>query len=314
MQSSNFLHLLNIKIENYEITIKQLSEILKNLIMKTTLKFSLYVWILFIPFLSACGQSGSSYKTESADYAATEEATMATFVNQQDGTEGGTSNEPIVQGLHVIKTGNMQIQVQDLDKAKEIVLQKVKANKGFTSAANYNDYSYQKTQNITIRVASSNFENLMKELANIGFVENQSQNSQDVSEEFVDIEARLKTKKEVENRYTQLLKDAKTISEILEIEDKIRVIREEIEAKEGRLRYLKDQVSLSTINLTLTQKLENYSKPPERSFFSRLFENMGEGWDDFLMFVVGVMRLWVFWIVLAGIIFIIAKWRKARKK
>jgi hypothetical protein len=282
--------------------------------MKTTLKFSLYFWILFIPFLTACGQSDSSYKTESADAEYMEEsATMATLVNQQDGIEGWGS-EPIVQGLHVIKTGNIQVQVQELEKAKEEVLQKVKANKGFTSAADYHDYSSSKQQNITIRVASSNFENLMKDLGSIGYIESQSQSSQDVSEEFVDIEARLKSKREVENRYSEILKSAKTISEILEIEDKLRVIREEIEAREGRLRYLKDQVSLSTINLTLTQKLENYSKPPERSFFTRLFENMGEGWDDFLIFVVGVMRLWVFWIVLAGIIFGIVRWRKARKK
>ncbi len=288
------------------------------LIMKTTLKFSLYFWILFIPFLTACGQSDSSYQSESrkANYSNEEVVTesVSSFVSNQDGTEGGTSTEPIVQGLHVIKTGNISIQVKDLDKAKEIVLQKVKANRGFTSAANYNDYSYQKTQTITIRVSSANFENLMKELAGIGFVESQSQNSQDVSEEFVDIQARLKSKREVEKRYTEILKDAKTISEILEIEEKLRVIREEIEAREGRLRYLKDQVSLSTINLTLNEKLENYSKPPERSFFSRLADNMSEGWSDFLMFVVGVMRLWVFWIILAGIIFGIVRWRKARKK
>ncbi|WP_375562457.1 DUF4349 domain-containing protein [Bernardetia sp. OM2101] len=289
--------------------------------MKTTLKFSLYVWILFLPLFASCQRDEfteqDSFDLTQAKMNAEEarnEATMSSFVSNQDGTEGGTSGEPIVQGLYVIKTGNMQLQVQDLDKAKEEVLQKVKANKGFTSAANYNDYSSSKQQNITIRVASSNFENLMKQLSSIGFVESQSQNSQDVSEEFVDIQARLKSKREVEKRYTEILKDAKTISEILKIEDKLRVIREEIEAKEGRLRYLKDQVSLSTINLTLTQKLENYSKPPERSFFSRLFENMGEGWDDFLMFVVGVMRLWVFWIVLAGIIFGIVRWRKARKK
>lgn len=286
--------------------------------MRTTLKFSLYFWILFIPFLAACGQSSPSYKTESFEESIDVPLTNIpvptnTFVNQQDGTEGGSS-EPIVQGLHVIKTGNMQVQVQDLDKAKETVLQKVKANKGFTSAADYHDYSSSKQQNITIRVASSNFEGLMKDLSSIGYVESQSQNSQDVSEEFVDIQARLKTKREVETRYTEILKSAKTISEILEIEDKLRVIREEIEAKEGRLRYLKDQVSLSTINLTLTQKLENYSKAPERSFFSRLAENMGEGWSDFLSVVVGVMRLWVFWLVIAAMVFGFVKWRKAKKK
>lgn len=281
--------------------------------MKTTLKFSLYVWILFIPFLTACGQSDSSYKMEdNAEYMEEASDASMSLVSNQDGTEGGSS-EPIVQGLYVIKTGNMQVQVTDLEKAKDEVLQKVKTYKGFTSAANYNDYSSSKQQTMTIRVASSNFEGLMKDLTTIGYVKNQSQDAQDVGEEFVDITARLKSKKEVEKRYTELLRDAKTITEILEIEDKLRVIREEIEAKEGRLRYLKDQISLSTINLTLTQELDNYSKPPERSFFSRLFENMGEGWDNFLMFVVGVMRLWVFWIVLAAIIFGIVRWRKNRK-
>ncbi len=310
MESLIFLHLPS-KYSTKSKTIKTL----KNLIMKTTLKFSLYFWILFIPFFASCQQSPESHsESVSADYATTESAKMSTLVNQQDGTEGGTSTEPIVQGLHVIKTGNMTIQVKDLDRAKEDVLQKVKSHKGFTSAADYTDYSYQKTQTITIRVISSNFENLMKDLGSIGYIESQSQNSQDVSEEFVDIEARLKTKKEVENRYTQLLKEAKTISEILEIEEKLRVIREEIEAKEGRLRYLKDQVSLSTIHLTLTQKLENYSKPPERSFFSRLAENMGEGWSDFLSVVVGIMRLWVFWLVITGIIFGFVKWKKTRRK
>jgi hypothetical protein len=287
--------------------------------MKTTLKLSLYVWILFIPLFASCERDNFTEQDAfdlGAAKTSAEEArseAMNTFVNQQDGTEGGTS-EPIVQGLHVIKTGNMQVQVQDLDKAKEAVLQKVKANKGFTSAADYHDYSSSKQQNITIRVASSNFENLMKDLGSIGYIESQSQSSQDVSEEFVDIQARLKSKREVENRYSEILKSAKTISEILEIEEKLRVIREEIEAREGRLRYLKDQVSLSTINLTLTQKLENYSKAPEPSFFSRLFENMGTGWSDFLTFVVNVMRLWVFWIILAGVTFGIVKWRKARKK
>ena len=285
--------------------------------MKTTLRFLPCFWVFFILFFTSC-QRDEFTEQDAFDLAevkvgaeqARDEAT-AGFTNYQDGTGEGSS-EPIVQGLYVIKTGNLQLQVQELEKAKEEVLQKVKANKGFTSAASYNDYSSSRQQNVTIRVVSPNFENLMKDLSTIGFVESQSQHSQDVSEEFVDITARLKTKKEVEKRYAELLKEAKTITEILGIEDKLRVIREEIEAKEGRLRYLKDQVSLSTINLTLTQKLENYSKPPERSFFSRLRENMGEGWDDFLMFIVGIMRLWVFWIVLAVIILGIVRWRKVR--
>ena len=65
---------------------------------------------------------------------------------------------------------------------------------------------------------------------------------QDVTEEYLDIEARLKTKKEVEARYIEILKSkTKTVEDVLKAEEQIRIIREEIEAREGRLNYLKNQ-------------------------------------------------------------------------
>lgn len=247
----------------------------------------------------------SASKMESAEY-------VVSQTSYQESKQS-TSTEPTVQGLHIIKTGNMNLRVNELEKAKQDVLEIVKNHNGFTSAGNYHDYGYQKTQSLTIRVPSPKFESLMEVLSKLGYVENQSQNAQDVSEEFVDLEARLKTKREVEKRYVALLAEAKNIKDILEVEEKLRLIREEIEAKEGRLRYLKDRISLSTINLNLTQQLDNYSKPPKPSFFSSLTDNMEEGWNDFLSFVVVIMRLWVFWLVLVGIIFGIVRWRKSRK-
>src|SRR5690606_18336536 len=79
-------------------------------------------------------------------------------------------------------------------------------------------------------------------------------NAQDVTEEYYDLETRLKTKKEVEARYIEILKSkAKTVEEILIAEDKIRYLREEIEAVEGRLRLLKNKVGLSTIQIEIYQ-------------------------------------------------------------
>ena len=68
-----------------------------------------------------------------------------------------------------------------------------------------------------------------------------------MTEEFVDLKARLKAKKELEDRYLQLLEQAKNVKEMLEIERELSNIREEIEAKEGRLQYLQNKVTLSTI-------------------------------------------------------------------
>ena len=93
-----------------------------------------------------------------------------------------------------------------------------------------------------------------------------------MTEEFIDIEQRLKNKKEVQRRYIEILQNkAKTVEDVLAAEDKIRIIQEEIESREGRLRYLKDNIALSTINIEMYQELEQGEAEIvyEKGFFVR---------------------------------------------
>ncbi|MDR2691715.1 MAG: DUF4349 domain-containing protein [Dysgonamonadaceae bacterium] len=76
----------------------------------------------------------------------------------------------------------------------------------------------------------------------------------DLTEEFIDIEARIKTKKELENRYKELLKQANKVEEIVAIEKEIGNLRTDIESIEGRLKYLKDKVSYSTLNVVFYER------------------------------------------------------------
>ena len=137
---------------------------------------------------------------------------------------------------------------------------------------------------------------------------------QDVTEEFVDIETRLKTKKEVEKRYIEFLSRAKNIEEILKIENELRVIREEIEAKEGRLKFLNDRVAYSTINLNIYQNFDYTgasSKKP--GFLNKLAEGISAGWSGILNFMVMLTYLWPVWLIGGGLIFLWIKRRKAQK-
>ena len=139
--------------------------------------------------------------------------------------------------------------------------------------------------------------------------------ARDVTEEFIDIEARLKNKKDVEKRYSELLSRAKTIKDILEIEEKLRVIREEIESVEGRLNYLKSQVSYSTIDLMITQKLDfKYQPSKEKNFFQLLIKSLDKGWKVFLQFTLFVFKLWPFIILILIVIYGIRWYRIKRKK
>jgi hypothetical protein len=78
--------------------------------------------------------------------------------------------------------------------------------------------------------------------------------SKDVSEEYVDVEARLRTHKRVEEQYLALLKDAKNVGETLEVHKQLTIVRTEIERLQGKMRLFDHQVRLSTINVTFEKK------------------------------------------------------------
>jgi hypothetical protein len=113
----------------------------------------------------------------------------------------------------------------------------IKKHKAYVSSEDENNSSYSISNTIIIRVPAENFEKLLSDLEGEATdFESKSINTSDVTEEFIDILKRLENKREAEAQYLKILKDARTISEILAVNEHIRVIREEIEAKEGRLR------------------------------------------------------------------------------
>ncbi len=133
-----------------------------------------------------------------------------------------------------------------------------------------------------------------------------------MTEKYIDVKARLKSKKEVELSYTRLLNKANSISDILEIQEKLRYIREEIEAKQGQLKYLKNQVSYSTIELNLYEKTsETIYKNPYSNDISDAFSI---GWKIIKGVFLFLIAIWPFYIFAAIVIYIIRFWRKRRKR
>jgi hypothetical protein len=129
----------------------------------------------------------------------------------------------------------------------------------------------------------------------------------DVTEDFLDVQARLKTKKELENRYIELLKKAQKVSEILEIEKEIGSLRLEIESIEGRLNYLKNQVGFSTLNIRFYNSLES-----ETGFGADVKEAFSNGWGGLIMFVLVLINLWPLLLIFIGLIIILAIYRKRK--
>jgi len=210
----------------------------------------------------------------------------------------------------LIKDGTVEFETESISSTRKIVLKAVDNYNGYISSDHEYKSHDQTSNTIIIRVPAKDFDNLLNEATSgIDKFERKEINIKDVTEEFLDIQARLKTKKELENRFLDLLKQAKTISEILEIEKKVGELRSDIESIEGRLKYLKNQVSLSTLTITFYE-----SHPNETKFGKKLKEGFGSGWDNLIWFFVFLANIWPFILIGLGLIIGIRIYRRRKKQ
>jgi hypothetical protein len=225
--------------------------------------------------------------------------------------------DPLIASRKIIRDGNMEIRVNNVDHGKATVDTLLKKYKAYYSNESRNNTDYAKGYSLTIRVPADNFDALIEAIEKGGGeVVYKNITSRDVTEEFIDLETRLSNKKAYLERYGQLLKQAKSVKDILEIEEKTRVIEEEIESTQGRLKYLNSQVDYSTLILQISKKNDYnvYSHNNQGSFFDRLWMSLVKGWFGLVSFVFFVIRIWPFWLIAGTLYYFIRKFWKRKKR
>ncbi|QAR30130.1 DUF4349 domain-containing protein [Ornithobacterium rhinotracheale] len=130
--------------------------------------------------------------------------------------------------------------------------------------------------------------------------------TEDATKQYIDISARLKTKKDLENRYLQMLSKAQNVSEMIEIEKELAKIREDIEAAESQINYLKNQSRMSTLNIHLRDKSNSTSA-------NRFFSAFKDGWEGFLYFLEILINLWVFLLLIPLCYFLFKRFNPLKK-
>jgi hypothetical protein len=155
----------------------------------------------------------------------------------------------------IIRSGTMSMEVDKYDETESKVKEIVKGFGGYvTNTSSTLNANGKKQGSVTVRVASDKFDAMIAEISKIGKVMNQNITGKDVTEEYMDADARLKTQKELESRLLNLLaeKTAK-LTDVVEVEQKLSNVREVIERTQGRMRYLKDQASYSTLTISISE-------------------------------------------------------------
>ena len=107
------------------------------------------------------------------------------------------------------------------------------------------------------------------------------------------------------------MQKANKVSEILEIEKELSIIREEIEAKEGQLKYLQNRVSLSTVTIEFYKKVADADNATV-SYGTKMWNAVKSGWNGISSFFIGLLHIWPFILILVAVIFFIRK--KLKKK
>jgi len=214
----------------------------------------------------------------------------------------------------IIKTGNLRFETNDLESTYSQIQAAVKRHNAIiqndTEGKNYESVF----KNITVRVPSKNFDAFLKDISKgVSYFDNKEISSQDVTEEYIDIDARLKAKKVLESRYLELLKKANKVTEMLEIEKQLSAIREEIEAKEGQLRYMQSQVSMSTITIEFYKTVAEKSGVTV-SFGTKIWNSITSGFNGFSSFIIGLLSIWPFLIMLVAAAYFIRKRFKKKTK
>lgn len=216
---------------------------------------------------------------------------------KNDAVSGKT--ESVDWDKKLIKTADLSIELKDYAAFNNTTHNRLKAYGAYIAEEHQSQSDYKMANEIIIKVPVNQFDNLLNNLPGEGIkIVEKNIASQDVTAEVMDTKARLEAKKQVRLKYLDLLKQAKNMSEILEVQNEINQIQEQIESGTGRIYFLQHQSAYSTINLKYFQYLTpNGADEDHPDFFSRLskaFKTGGSLILDLFLFLVSIWPLLIF--------------------
>jgi len=207
----------------------------------------------------------------------------------------------------IIKNANLRFETSDLNQSyANIQKALVKYKAAIQNDVTGKDYN-SVYRNLIIRIPNTAFDAFISDISKgVSHFDRKEIASDDVTEEYIDIESRINTKKTLEKRYLELLNKATKVSEILEIEKGLATVREEIESIEGRLKYLQSRIAMSTI--TIEMYTQNASESGATvSYGSKMWNSFKEGFFGISTFFLGLLQVWPFILIFVLLLIYIRK-------
>jgi hypothetical protein len=221
----------------------------------------------------------------------------------------------------IIRTAGIMLSTDDFDKARTALDEILKRHHGYVGELNVSTPTGSgRSFTATLRIPADQIDATIADLQKLGRVESESQNGEEVTAQYVDLEARLTNARHTEERLTDLLHERTgKLSDVLAFEKEIDRVRGEIERMEAERKNLASQVELATINANVMENYKAQLQLAPVSTFGQIhnaavegYRTMVDGVAAVVMFVFSWGPSLLFW---GGILFfpLRAVWRKIRR-
>ncbi len=171
----------------------------------------------------------------------------------EESSESETKAPVVATERMIIHQASLSVNVKELDKAQSNIEQKVEQYGGYIVESNvFQEDDQTSSGKMIVRIPEKNFEKFLLDAEEeAAEILERNVTGQDVTEQYVDLESRVKSKRAVEERLLEFMSKAQKTDDLLKISADLATIQEEIEVMVGKMKYLENQTSFSTIELTM---------------------------------------------------------------
>lgn len=286
--------------------------------------------ILVVLMVSGCASeydeiADSKYATNESQEFKTTETEVCEDSATDDVLNSGEVRKPTAD--KIIYNVSFDLYVEDVKKAKDSLNKKTAEYGGYVSNSRYNEYDNGRIEvHMEVKIPSKDLEKYLKYVDTVGNVKSKNKNSQNITEQYYDIQSRLKNARRQEAKLLEIMEKAETVEDILKVQQQIDVVQERIERLQGQINLYDKLVAYSTINFGIypVEKMVNDSEDNTRVIsLEEVWNGIKKATTKSAKFVVnflGYLLIALFYALIPGVIialiviFIIRRRKKKRKK
>ena len=173
----------------------------------------------------------------------------------------GTKGQSTAQERVVIYNGHLSLEIKDITGTLQRIRELAEGYSGYVASSSRTTYGMQSRAEIAIRVPKDKFHPAIEQIEAYGKVVDEGTTSEDITQQYIDLKARLDNLQSQEEQLREILDLAKTVDEILRVEGELERVRGEIESLQGQINYLEGNAEMSLISVTLTEPAPPFTPP-----------------------------------------------------